>query len=552
MKMYRSITPPTRRHALAAVLCIVAVLVGCVDDTSVATPREPMGFGDPVPAVGGLPRLTSAQYRNAIGELFGPTVLVPTNLEPDLPAEGSVVLGASTHAISPVGVERYEGAAYAIAEQVMAEGDVRDVLVTCAPSAPGDAACATEVMGPLMRRAYRRAVTDAEVQSVVAVAVNAGATLGDFYDGLEYGIAALLMSPDFLYRPALGDDAPNGGALSSFELASRLSFFLWDTVPDEALLSAAEEERLIGGDLEAQVDRMLADPRVRQGMRAFVSDWLGLDRLSDLSKDPTIFRAASPELGPAAREETLRFFEHLFLTTEAPLSEMLTSRTTFVNRRLSAIYEIPAPTADGFGMVTLPESDERRGLLGQVSVLALHAHAVSTSPTLRGRFIRETLLCTTVPAPPVNVETSIPEPSTEARTLRERLASHRSVSFCASCHGLLDPIGLGLESYDGIGRHRTLDNDFPIDTTGDLDGRPYADMLELTAALSRHPNLRPCFVRRVFRYATGGPDDERDLAAIAELLAQFGASGDRYRALLRAIALSPAFSAARASEEEMP
>lgn len=549
--MYRSLD-----HTMASRLALAGLLtlttLGCADDTPVAQPRPSMGFGDPAPAVGGLPRLTSAQYRNAIGELFGPTVLVPTNLEPDLPAEGSVALGAATNAISPVGVERYEGAAYAIAEQVMAEGEVRDGLVTCTPTAPGDAACATQVLRPLMRRAFRRAVTEDEVQSVVAVAVNAAATLGDFYDGLEYGIAALLMSPDFLYRPALGTDAPAGGALSAFELASRLSFFLWDTVPDEALLAAAEEDRLSGDALSAEVDRMLADPRVRQGMRAFVSDWLGLDRLSDLSKDPTLFRAASPELGPAAREETLRFFEHLFLTTEAPLAEMLTSRTTFVNRRLAAIYEIPAPTADGFGMVTLPATEERRGLLGQVSVLALHAHAVSTSPTLRGRFIRETLLCTAVPAPPVNVETSIPEPSTEARTLRERLASHRSVSFCASCHALLDPIGLGLESYDGIGRHRTLDNDFPIDPSGELDGRPYANMGELTEALSRHPNLRSCFVRRVFRYATGGPGDERDLPAVAALLTAFGDSGDRYRALLRAIALSPAFRAARAADEEMP
>ncbi len=540
-------TLSTRTLALGFALLSVA----CADDTPVATPREPIGFGEVMPSVGGLPRLTTAQYRHAIGDLFGASIVVPSDLPDDLAAEGSVALGAATHSISGYGVERYEGAAYAIAAQVMEEGAVRDAVVPCAPIAPGDTVCASEVLGPLMRRAFRRTVSDDEVQAFVAVAVNAGATLGDFYDGLEYGLAAILMSPDFLYRPALGEDAPEGGALSSFELASRLSFFLWDTLPDEALLLAAEEDRLAGDDLATEVDRMLEDPRIVQGMRAFVSDWLGLDRLSDLSKDPNTFRAASPELGPAAREETLRFFEHLFLTTEAPLGDMLTSRTTFVNRRLSAIYEVPAPVADGFGMVTLPETEERRGLLGQVSMLALHAHAVSTSPTLRGRFIRETLLCTAVPAAPVNVETSIPEPSTEARTLRERLASHRSVSFCASCHALLDPIGLGLEAYDGIGRFRTLDNDVAIDASGDLDGRAYENMGELTTALSRHPNLRPCFVRRVFRYATGAPDDERDLPALADLVTTFGASGDRYRALLRAIALSPSFSAAR-PHEEMP
>lgn len=542
-----------RSHIALLVIALLAASVpSCADDERPAGPSGPVVFPDPVPARGALSRLTRSQYRNVVAELFGPTVVVPSALEPDLPMEGSAALGAANASISRRGVEQYERAAYAIAEQAMEPGPVRDALVPCAPAAPGDAACAAEVLAPLARRAWRRPITEGELDALVAVAVNAAATLGDFYDGLEYAIAAVLTSPDMLYRPALGTDAPMGGALTDVELASRLSFFLWDTLPDEPLLQAAEAGTLAGDGLTEEVDRMLADERLRQGMRAFVSDWLSLDRLSDLTKDSTIFRAASPELGPAAREETLLFFEHLFLTSEAPLHEMFTSRTTFVNRRLAAIYEVEAPLRDGFGMVTLPENDERRGVLGQVSVLALHAHAVSTSPTLRGRFIRETLLCTTVPAPPVNVNTAIPEPSTEARTLRERLASHREVSFCASCHALLDPIGLGLEHFDGVGAWRELDNGAAIDATGDLDGRSFEDFRELADALARHPDVRPCFVRRVFRYATGRPDDADDFGAIAELSQALEDGGDRYRALLRAIATSPVFRTAReegASEE---
>ena len=533
------------------VLALLVPALGCQDPEPPARPLGPYPTPEAEPASGALARLTRSQYRHAIADLFGETVIVPSALEPDQAFEGSTALGSAAVALSRRGVEQYERAAYAIAEQVMEPGAVRDAVVTCAPSAPGDAECARTALAPLVRRAFRRSVDAAELDAVVAVAVNAGAVLGDFYDGLEYGIATILLSPEFLYRPALGGDAPDGGALTPFELASRLSFFLWDTLPDEALLSAAESGSLEGEGLASEVDRMLLDDRARQGMRAFVSDWLWLDRLSDLSKDPTIFRAASPELGPAAREETLLFFEHLFLTTEAPLSDMLTSRTTFVNRRLAAIYEVEAPSRDGFGMITLPEDGERRGLLGQVSLLALHAHAVSTSPTLRGRFIRENLLCSSVPAPPVNVNTAIPEPSTEARTLRERLASHREVSFCASCHDRLDPIGLGLEHFDGVGAFRTLDNGTPIDPTGELDGRPFENGRDLAEALARHPDLEPCFVRRVFRYATNRPDDERDLGVLAELNDALDAGGDRYRALVRAVALSESFRTVRAETEEM-
>lgn len=537
---------PSRLLPLAGWL----LLAGCESDLPDATPRPGVYDPDVLPGPGSLPRLTRSQYRHAIIDLLGPAIVVPAALEPDIPIEGSVALGTTTLAVSARGVGLYERAAYAIAEQAMAEGPARDALVTCAPTGPGDAACAGEVLAPLARRAYRRTPSPEELEALVAVAVNAGATLGDFHDGLEYGIAAILMTPDFLYRPALGGAAPEGGALSQLELASRLAFFLWDTLPDDALLDHAEAGTLEGAGLEAEVDRMLADPRLAQGLRAFATDWLELDRLSNLSKDSTMFRAASAELGPDAREETLRFLEHHFLTEEVPYRDIFTSRTTFVNRRLASIYGVEAPAREGFGAVTLPEDGERIGLLGHASLLSLHAHATSTSPTLRGKFIRTTLLCTEIPPPPASVETTIPPPSVDATTLRDRLAAHRDSPACAACHTALDPIGLGLEQFDGIGALRTLDNGAPIDASGHLDDRPFTTGRQLAELVAEHPELVSCFVERVFRYATGSEPEGDDEGALHDANQRFVGGGTRYRALVRAIALSPSFRAVRAPHAE--
>lgn len=535
-------SPAPRAPGLGA-LVLALSLAGCADDGS--APYRPAAVDPgPAPAAGlpSLPRLTRSQYGHAIRDLFGDAVVVPSALEPDVLLDGSLALGAAESALSRRGVEQYERAAYAIATQAMEPGAARDLLVPCAPAGPDDAACAETALVPLARRAWRREVTSAEATALAGLATNAGTVLGDFYDGLEYGIAFILQAPAFLYRPSLGD--PGGtGALDGYALAARLSFFLWDTIPDPALLDAAAAGTLVtDAGLSAEVDRMLADPRAEDGLRAFVTDWLGLGQLSDLSKDPMVFLAAGPDLGPAMREETLRFVVHHVRDLEAPFPDLLRSRETFVDRRLAALYEVPAPSMDGFGPVTLPEGGERRGLLGQASILSIWAHPTSSSPTLRGRFVREVLLCQEVPPPPVAVDTAIPEPSPEARTLRERLTAHRESPVCASCHAMLDPIGLGLERFDGIGHFRRMEAGAVIDPTGELDGEPFADAAELGDAIARHPALPGCFARRVLRYATGRvEDDRRDLGTLRALDLAFWESGYRVNALVRAIVLSPAF-----------
>ena len=543
----------TPRRLSFFVLALTALGLSCAEDSTL--PSRP-GVAPPAPSaadgLASLPRLTRSQYAHAIRDLFGAAIVVPAALEPDVLLDGSLALGAAESSLSRRGVEQYERAAYAIASQAMEPGAARDLFVPCTPTAAIDFACAETALAPFARAAWRRPLEPIELRELLFLAAYAGRVLDDFYDGLEYGIAFVLQAPDFLYRPALGD-RDGSGALDGYELAARLSFFLWDTIPDAALLASATSGTLTTDDgLAAEVDRMLADPRAEDGLRAFVTDWLALGQLSDLSKDPMVFLAAGPELGPAMREETLRFVVHHVRDLAAPFPELLRSRETFVDRRLAALYEVPAPTMEGFGAVTLPADGERQGLLGQASILSIWAHPTSSSPTLRGRFVREVLLCQEVPPPPVAVDTAIPEPSPEARTLRERLTAHRESPVCASCHSLLDPIGLGLEHFDGLGHFRRMDSGAVIDPTGELDGVAFDDSAGLGDALAEHPGLAGCFTRRVLRYATGRvEDDVRDLGTLRALDDAFWDSGHRVDALLRAVALSPAFRRVRAPEEEL-
>jgi len=261
-----------------------------------------------------------------------------------------------------------------------------------------------------------------------------------------------------------------------WEMATRLSFFLWNSIPDQELLQAAQAGDLVSdAGLQGQIDRMLADPRAIEGVRNLFTEMLHLDLLDDLSKDPTVYTYMSDTLGSSAREESLQDIQSLVFDDDGSYLDLFTSQQTHVDRTLAALYNIPAPSPDGFGTVTLDPAGGRRGFLGQAAFLALNAHAVSTSATRRGIFVREVLLCQQIPDPPANANTAIPEVSADAPIMRDRIAEHLADPFCASCHSLTDPIGLGFESFDGIGRWRSTENGATIDPSGTLDGVDFAD-----------------------------------------------------------------------------
>lgn len=494
------------------------------------------------PASPALRRLTKSQYENALRDLFAGELYVPTNLEPDNDVEGLLSVGASTTSVSAYGVELYESAARTVADQVVASPEAMAALVPCTPAGPDDAACAAEALGALARRAWRRPITAAEQGRLAELAAAIGAAEGSFDVGVGYGVAAILQSPHFIYRREHGEGSGAVRPLTAVELASRLSFLVWNSIPDEELLAAAEDGSLLDDVvLEEQARRMLAHENARRGLRNLFDEVFHLYNLPSISKDPLVFVNADPELGTSAREETLLGIEAMVLDEDGDFRDIFTSQRAFVDRRLAALYGVAAATPEGFGEVWLNDALGRRGLLGQASFLMLQSHATSSSATKRGVFVRKTLLCQDIPAPPADVDTSIPEADATSPTLRERLQTHLEDPYCASCHQLTDPIGLGFENFDGIGKWRLTENGATIDASGELDGVPFANAWEIGQVVHDSARLGPCFTRHVYRYSVGRLDVEGEAPLLEWLGAGFAGTGHSFRELLVDTVLSPGF-----------
>ena len=500
-----------------------------------------------IPAEGLLRRLTETQFQSSLAAVFGPEVAVPESPEPDVQLGRFLSVGATQATYSPRGVEAIEKVAFDLANKGLANETVRARLVPCAPAATRDDACAETAIRRLAQALWRRPVTDEEAAPLVAVAGTAAETLGDFYEGLEYGVAGVIQSPNFLFRAELGDN-PNAALpnrLNDYELASRLAYFFWNAPPDDALLNAAEAGLLSTDDgLRAQAERMFDDPRVSAGVRNFFNEYFRLYDLDKLDKDPTIFEHARPELGPIAREETLSTIEALLLEEEGDYRELFTGRRTFLNRELAAVYRVPAPAREGFAEYVYPPESPRAGFLGQLSFLGLNSHAVASSATKRGLFIRERLLCKRINPPPVNVSTALPEVNPDAQTLRDRLSTHATDPSCGGCHDLIDPIGLGFENFDAMAQYRTIDNGGDIDPSGDLDGDRFADARGVADALVNHEDFGSCFVSNLYRYATGHEENFSEVPILERLTGELEASGYRLRPAMMGIVMSEGFRSA--------
>lgn len=511
-------------------LLLFAALAACV---------VPPPSAEPGPAR--LRRLTRAQYANAIVDLFGPSLEQPPNPEPDARFGGLLSVGATTAAISPRGVEGYEAAAFSLADQAVAP-EARDRIVPCVPADVVDAACAEATLAPLGRRAFRRPLASEELAEVVALSSDAATTLGDFHAGLSFGIAAILQSPYFLYRVEIGAEGPGPRPLDGWELASRLSYFVNDRSPDDALLDLAEGGGLDTADGVADALWVLLDGRdADDGVRAFFSDWLQLARLDDLYKDPMVFPHISDTLGESLREEALRTaVDHAFVHG-GDLRALATTRTTFLNRELATLYATPAPALQGWGRAERAWAEPRRGLLGQGWFLALQSHPTTTSPTLRGKFLREVMLCQQLPGAPAGVDTSIPPVTERAPTLRERVAQHLEDPGCAACHERTDPVGLGFEHFDGMGRFRSVEEGAAIDASGELDGHRFDDAAGLAEAVRTHDDFSACIVRTMLRYARGMDEGGGEDELVEWLDGEFAAQGHALRPLLELIVTSDLF-----------
>ena len=532
-----------RSYKLKAVGCQLALsllTVSCFDSGAKTIQAPEVAVTPPPPS---LQRLSKAQYQNSLFDLIGPDLVIPSQIEPDVVAEGLVAIGMSQSTISGYGVEKYEDAAFKIAKQVLANADYRAKVVPCTPAGPSDSACYEQLATAFGGKAWRRPLAAAEVERIAGVAGAAAVEYNDAEVGIEFAIAALLQSPNFLFRVEIGEPDPAGGfRYSGYEMASRLSYFLTNSTPDDAFLAAAADGRLVTDEgIREEAERLLDTAKARQAVRNFFSELHELHELDHLIKDPTIFKHMSKDLGPAAREETLRGIEHIVFEKDDDFRKFFTTQETFVNRRLAALYGVAAPVTDGFSMVTLPTESGRRGFLGQVSFLAQQSHPGTSSAVLRGRFVRVALLCGVVPPPPADFNTGVPEPSETARTLRERSQVHYENPVCANCHQLMDPIGFGLENFDSIGQWRTLDNGGQIDPSGNLDDYTFANAWELAEVVAEHPQLGFCLTRNLYRYATGGVETIGEFAQVNTLSEVFAQSKYRVKELLLQIAISPGF-----------
>ena len=485
-----------------------------------------------------LRRLTQTQFYNSIKSVFGDEIVVPKLAEPDLSIGGLLSVGASTTTVTPRGVESLETVAYQLADQAVSNEAIRGRVITCEPTGVSDENCMREIIEALGPRLWRRVLTDEELSQLTSLGIQSAGTLQDFAEGLTFPIAALIQSPNFMYRIELGAD----GNFNAQELATRLSYFLWNTTPDSELLEAAANGELSTRQgLFTQASRLLDSPKSRDGMRNFFSEQLKLYDVSHFQKDPQVFEHFTSSLGEDASEETLRLLEYIVFDEDGDYRDVMTTSKTFINRQLAALYDVPAPSAEEFSYVDLEDYSPRVGLLGHASILGLNAHAVSSSPTLRGKAVRNILLCQLIPAPPVNVDTSIPEPSGTTNTMRERVAEHLTDPSCAGCHRLTDPIGLGLENFDGIGRWRDYDNGEIIDPSGDLDGAEFVTPYELGDAIRNHRQFVPCVVRTLNRYATGRMETSEERAWLETLVERFEGHKYSFRALALEIVMSPFF-----------
>ncbi len=500
-------------------------------------------------------RLTPAQYQRAIHEIFGPSIQVDDGaMVLGVRDDGLLALGARRSTLSAAELERYEGLAQQIAEQVTDPGR-RSTLIQCRPEADDapDDECAGQFVTRAGRFLFRRPVTAEETDRYVAVAHTAAETLGDYYSGLRAALAGMLVAPEFLFRVERSEPDPDGSGelrLDAWSRASRLSFFLWDSPPDGPLLDAAESGALLAREgLDRQIERMLASPRVEQGLRAFFSDMLQFDRFATLSIDSTLYPRFTKNVEDDAREQTLRTIADHLLHRNRDYRDLFVTRDTFLTPPLAAIYGVPLPRSQELGGAVpwvpyrFPEGDSHVGLLSQVSFLALHSHPGRSSPTLRGQAVREIFLCQHVPPPPPDVDFSLLQDTynPDFLTTRDRLVEHRRNPMCASCHNLTDPIGLTLEVFDAAGGYRTTENGALIDASGELNGRTYTGPPGLAEALRDEPRATSCFLERAFSYGTARMPTDGERAWLAELQTDFAESGVKWRALMRSIAQHPDF-----------
>ena len=517
---------------------------------------EAGGYGDAPKVV--LRRLTHSQYNHTVRDLLKE----PGNPANQFPPEDYVNGFKNQYealSVSPILADAYSRSAERLAANAFRRGDSRG-LIPCKPASEDDVACRTEFIRTFGRRAFRRPLETDEITSYLAIF---GAEKS-FLTGAQAVIETMLQAPSFIFWL---EGTPNP-KWKSYAKAASLAYFIWDTAPDDTLLDSAARGDLNSTEgIERVTRRMMDDPRARDGVDEFVSEWLRFDRVTTASRERRIYPLFNRELAKAMTEESRRFIGDL-VWNDRNFMDVFTAKYSFINSDLAAVYKTPPPGRD-FQRVEFPPDAERAGLLGQALFLTLSSKPDETAPTGRGLFIREQFLCQQVPPPPPGVDTNLP-PVEESKpvTNRERLAMHAGNKMCAGCHNLIDPIGFGFEKFDAIGmrreKHKLLfypnltgvaarrskpkEIDLELDTKGWVAGLPNSEFTsprELGDLLANSPQCQECLVKQVFRYMSGRQDTPADRPVLTQALEQFRKSDYRFKELMVALVKSRGSSDSR-------
>ncbi len=513
------------------------------------------GDGTFTPPDFALPRLTNVQHRNSVEALTGIRIEA-VGADDIVPAEVFAFTdeGAAIVGTSDLDVRRYQLAASEAATRLVARGDARD-WAGCDPSDASDP-CIDAFVRRFLRRAFRRPATDAEVttyRELVTIAID-----GDL--GMDAGIAAVvraaLQSPHFLYRPEIEETNPGEvGRIERFSFASKLSYFLTDHPPDDALLDAAERNDLEDPALlAAEVERLLDTPEAEAAMWRHVDEWFAVSNVRNVARDEATFGVLPAELGQYLSAD----FEHRLRNGlgDADFMSVFTSREGLLNETLASIYGVEGVSGEELVAHRFDASSPYAGILTSPGFLALASTPVRTSAVRRGLYIRTRVLCGVVPPPPPTVNTTVEAPSRDAITQRDRLASHRENPACASCHEQMDPLGLTLEHFDALGRwrddyHTVVDGEeltALLDVTGEVDGQAVDGGIELGQAIAEADSTRRCVSKMLYRRAFNTRDTSAQRPYLEALDAAFQSNGRRLSSLFAVVAESPEFRLYRAEE----
>jgi hypothetical protein len=489
--------------------------------------------------------LTHDEYLTSVQSLLG-TLTTQLDAPDDTSVAGFVSVGASQMSVTDMAATAYETASLAATAEVFTNATRWQKLVGCTPKADLSDACVTTYIKTFGRAAFRRDLTDEEVQQWLGVAQNAAMLAGTAAYGLQTATSGLLQSPNFLYRVETNAVDSSNGRLKydGLSMANRISYLLTGGPPSAALLDAAKSGQLDTADgVRAAAAPLLTSAGVADRMTAFFSEYVQAQQVLVVDKSATMFPNFNDALKSSMYQSIQLFLKNIVLAPGADVRAFYDSDQTFVDSNLASLYGVKKPTT-GFGQVQLPASSGRAGILGQAGIIAAQSQPDRNSPTRRGIFILESLLCTTPNPPPPGVNTTIVVDPT--LTTRQELEMHRANAQCASCHALFDPLGLALEHFDPTGKYRDTENGLPIDATGSALGMSFDGAAQLGGVLRQDSRVLACLMRNFYRNANGRVEDDKDPDQIDNLAKSLATHNYVWSDLLGDFVASDAFRSAPA------